>query len=78
MKVNHVIVERDGNWFCARAMEDAAVFTQGKSFDEIICNIREVAELMYEEKDVQVELVVPPEVRTGRLAPRRRTKHVKA
>jgi predicted RNase H-like HicB family nuclease len=66
MKVYHVIVEKDGSWYCARAMEDPAVFTQGKSFDEIIGNIREVAELMYGEKEVQIELIVPPRVSPSR------------
>jgi predicted RNase H-like HicB family nuclease len=62
MKVYHVIVDKDGPWYCAKAMEDPAVFTQARSFDEIIDNIREVAELMYGEKEVQIELVVPPRV----------------
>ncbi|MDB5332658.1 MAG: hypothetical protein JWP03_3809 [Phycisphaerales bacterium] len=65
MKVYHVMVEQEGGWYCARAMEDAAVFTQGRTLDEIIANIREVAALMYDEKNVQVELVVPPGVSTG-------------
>ncbi|HWE92925.1 MAG TPA: hypothetical protein VG269_03055 [Tepidisphaeraceae bacterium] len=65
MKVYHVMVEQEGGWYCARAMEDAAVFTQGRTLDEIIANIREVADLMYDEKNVQVELVVPPSVSTG-------------
>ncbi len=66
MKVYHVMVERDETWYVARALEDGAVFTQGQSFDEIIQNIREVVDLLYREKDVQVELIVPPEVFAGR------------
>ena len=65
MKVYHVMLEREDDWFSASAMEDPAVFTQGKSLDEIIANIREVADLMYGEKDVQVELIVPPGVLAG-------------
>lgn len=63
MKVYHVSVEREGKWFCATAMEDPSVFTQGRSLDEIVENIREVADLLHGEKDVQIELVVPPAVR---------------
>ena len=62
MKVYHVIVEREDDWFVARALEDSGVFTQGRSFDEIVANIREVADLLHGHKDVQIELVVPPEV----------------
>lgn len=62
MRVYHVIVEREDDWYVARALEDSAVFTQGRSFDEIIANIREVAELRYGERHVQIELVIPPEV----------------
>jgi predicted RNase H-like HicB family nuclease len=62
MKVYHVMVAEEDGWFCASAMEDAAVFTQGRTLDEIITNIREVANLMYDETDVQVELIVPPGV----------------
>lgn len=68
MKVYHVIVEKDGPWYCARAMEDPAVFTQGRSLDEIIANIREVAELMHGEKQVQIELVVPPRLAVAKSA----------
>ena len=57
MKVYHVNLEKEDDWYCASAMEDPAVFTQGKTLDEIIVNIREVAELMYGENDVQVELI---------------------
>jgi predicted RNase H-like HicB family nuclease len=62
MKVYHVLVTQEDAWFCASAMEDPAVFTQGRTLDEIITNIREVANLMYDETDVQVELIVPPGV----------------
>ncbi|MDB5291734.1 MAG: hypothetical protein JWL69_2975 [Phycisphaerales bacterium] len=65
MKVYHVMVEQEDGWYCARAMEDSGVFTQGRTLDEIIANIREVAFLMYDEKNVQVELVVPPGVPAG-------------
>jgi predicted RNase H-like HicB family nuclease len=65
MKVYHVIVEREDNWFVARALEDASVFTQGRSLDEITENIREVADLLHGERNVQVELVIPPTVKPG-------------
>ena len=64
MKVYHVIVEQaDDGWLAAHALEDDAVHTQGKTLDELTANVREVAELLYGEKDVQIELVVPSGVR---------------
>jgi predicted RNase H-like HicB family nuclease len=71
MKVYHVIVEREDDWYVARALEDLAIFTQGRSFDEIIANIREVADLLHGQKDVQIELVIPPQVGSGSAAKRR-------
>ena len=70
MRVYHVIVDQEDDWYVASALEDQSVFTQGRTLDEIIANIREVALLLHNEKDVQVELVVPPQV-TARPAPRR-------
>jgi predicted RNase H-like HicB family nuclease len=65
MKVYHVTLQVEDGWYCAQAMEDPAVFTQGRSLDEVTANVREVADLLYGEKDVQVELIVPPSIRIG-------------
>lgn len=60
MKTYHVSVEQaEEGWFAAHAVEDESIHTQGKTLDEIAANIREVAELLYGETEVQVELVVP-------------------
>jgi predicted RNase H-like HicB family nuclease len=60
MKTYHVVVEQaEEGWFAAHALEDDSIHTQGKSLDEVAANIREVAELLRGETDVQVELVVP-------------------
>ncbi|MCH7527882.1 MAG: type II toxin-antitoxin system HicB family antitoxin [Planctomycetes bacterium] len=64
MKVYHVIVEQsDGGWLAAHALEDDSVHTQGKTLDELTANIREVAELLHGDKEIQVELVVPSTVK---------------
>lgn len=62
MRIYHVKVERDGDWFAAEALEDQSVFTQGRSLDEIIVNVREVVRLLYDTADVQVELILPPDL----------------
>ena len=71
MKVYHVIVDREDDWYVARALEDSSVFTQGRSLDEITENIREVADLLHGERNVQVELVIPPAVKPNVTSPRR-------
>lgn len=72
MKVYHVVVSHEDEWYCARALEDSAVFTQARSLDAVIDNIREVALLLYDENKVRAELIVPPDVgsATGKRAPR--------
>jgi predicted RNase H-like HicB family nuclease len=76
MKVYHVIVEQtDDGWLAAHALEDDSVHTQGKTLDEITANIREVAELLCADKEIQVELVVPSAVQ---MSQRRRTGRRKA
>lgn len=66
MKVYHVMVEQaEDGWLAAHALEDDSVHTQGKTLNEIIANIREVARLLNNEKDVQVELVIPSSVKVA-------------
>ena len=65
MKAYRIIVEREDEWYVARALEDTSVFTQGQSLDEITENIREVAKLLRGERNVQVEMVIPPAVKAN-------------
>ena len=66
MKVYHVIVEQaEEGWLAAHALEDDSVHTQGKTLDEVTRNIREVAELLHGDADIQVELVIPPSLKVA-------------
>ena len=66
MKIYHVIVEQaEEGWLAAHALEDDSVHTQGKTLDEVTRNIREVAELLHGDSDVQVELVIPPTLKVA-------------
>jgi predicted RNase H-like HicB family nuclease len=62
MKVYHVAVESSEGWYAAHALEDSSVITQGRTLDEVILNVREVVDLLYGEKAVQVELILPPDL----------------
>ena len=64
MKLYRIAVEQEDEWFCLSAVNDPQVYTQARSLDEAIFMIRDVVELLYGEKHIQVELVVPPDVTT--------------
>jgi predicted RNase H-like HicB family nuclease len=59
MNVLHVKVEQDDGWFIAQGLEEPGVITQGRTLDEIVANVREVVELMFNRKHVDIELLLP-------------------
>lgn len=59
----------DGEYWCARGT-GAAIFTQGKSFEELLANIREAVGLHFEEKvnqgePLQILVLTETEVRSA-------------
>jgi predicted RNase H-like HicB family nuclease len=75
MKVYHIAVQKADGWYAARALEDPAVLTQGRTLDEVVANVRDVVGLLYDEREVQLELILPPVApdprRKRKAAPRR-------
>jgi predicted RNase H-like HicB family nuclease len=65
MKVYHVIMEQSDGWLAAHALEDDSVHTEGKTLDEVTANIREVAEMVCGDTEIQVELVIPSQVKVA-------------
>lgn len=63
MKVLHVKVEQDQGWLIAQGLEEPGVITQGRTIDEIVRNVREVIELMFNRKDVDIELLLPSKLK---------------
>jgi len=61
MKLYHVAVERDDDWYVGRVLERSGVTTQGRTLDELVEMLRDAIELMWSEKDVQLELVLAPQ-----------------
>lgn len=49
-------IQRDGNFFVAQCVEEDSCFTQGKTLQETIRNMREVLELMSDVKNPQLEV----------------------
>ena len=60
MRVLHVHIQQDDGWLVAQGLEEPGVITQGRTLDEIVMNVREVVQLLFGEKDAQLELLVPP------------------
>ncbi len=65
MKLYHVLVEQDENWFIGRVLEREGITTQGRTLDELLFMVRDAIELMWNEKGVQLELFVPGKALTS-------------
>jgi predicted RNase H-like HicB family nuclease len=64
MKLYHVQVEQDEDWLVGRVLEREGVTTQGRSLDELVFMLRDAISLMWNEKNVHLELIVPGGTRT--------------
>jgi hypothetical protein len=81
MKLLHVSVEADDKWLIAQGLEEPAVITQARTLDELLSNIREVVDLLeVGDKDLHIELILPPSVRRSSKRPvlpsRRKTRQL--
>ena len=68
---HRVVIERSEGWYAARLLEDDSCYSQGKTLEEAVDNIREVIELVRGEKKVELELVIPASLKLKN-RPRRR------
>ena len=55
----HVAVELSEGWYATRLLEDDSCYSQGKTLEEAVVNIREVIELVRGEKKVELEVIIP-------------------
>jgi len=78
MKFLHVHIQRDNGWLVAQGLEEPGVITQGRTLDEVDRNVREVVQLMFDEPDVQLELLVPPRTVEGTASKRQRSRKKRA
>jgi predicted RNase H-like HicB family nuclease len=74
MRNLHIQIQRDDAWLIAQALEEPSVITQGRTLDEIVKNVREVVQLMFDETNVQLELLVPSGTFVGSRKPRPRSR----
>jgi predicted RNase H-like HicB family nuclease len=78
MKLYHVQVDQEDEWFIGRVLEREGITTQGRSLDELVFMVRDAIALMWNERDVQLELIVPRRTRTTFERKRRLTRANKA
>ncbi len=57
----------DGEFWCARALGED-IFTQGKSLDELVTNLREAVEVHYGEDQALPQVLLLSEVQLGNAA----------
>ena len=60
MNVYHVTVQREGKLYIGRVLERKGMTTQGRTLDELADRLRDAIKALWAEKDVQLELVLPP------------------
>jgi predicted RNase H-like HicB family nuclease len=65
MKFYHVRVEQDEGWFIGHVLERDGITTQGRSLDELLFMVRDAIELMWGEKNVELEMYVPRDALTS-------------
>jgi len=65
MKLYHVIVEQEDDWFVGRVLEREGITTQGRSLDELLFMVRDAIELMWNEKGVDLEFLMPAKAVTS-------------
>jgi hypothetical protein len=58
--------EENEKYYCIECLNDPALYTQARSMDEVVMMARDVVAAMYEfdKKDILIELVIPPDVKT--------------
>jgi predicted RNase H-like HicB family nuclease len=66
VKVYHVDVVQDDGWYVGRVLDRPGVTTQGKTLDELVFMLRDAVELMWNERNVHLELIISPKVRGRR------------
>ncbi len=59
MKLYHVAIEQENEWFIARVLERPGVTTQGRTLDELVFMVRDAIAQMWDEHEVQLELILP-------------------
>lgn len=59
MNVYHVKIEAEDDWYVLELVEDPSIYSQARTLDEAVLMIRDVLALVRDEKDAELQLIVP-------------------
>ncbi len=62
MKLYHVAVEQEDEWYIGRVLERGGVTTQGRTLDELVFMLRDAIQTLWDEKNVQLDLYLTPDI----------------
>lgn len=63
MTLYHVSIEQEDGWFIGRVLERHGITTQGQTLDELVFMTRDAIAQMWDEHDVQLEMILPATVK---------------
>jgi predicted RNase H-like HicB family nuclease len=62
MKLYHVAVQKEDDWYVGRVLERPGITTQGRTLDELVLMVRDAIETLWRERDVQLELFLAADI----------------
>ena len=62
VKIYHIQIEADDEWYVLNAVEDEAVFSQARTLDEAVLMMRKVLAKRRGDKDAELRLLVPADL----------------
>lgn len=62
MSVYHIRFEVEDDWYILQADEDEGVFSQARTLDEAVVMIRDVLDLMKDERHAELRLIIPADL----------------
>jgi len=75
MKMYHVAIQKEDDWYVGRVLERPGITTQGRTLDELVLMVRDAIETLWRERNVQLELLLTFEAKPQ---PRRGTRQRRA
>lgn len=62
MKVYHIQLVPEDDWYHVQAVEDESIFSQARTLDEAVLMIRDVLELVKGETNAELRLIIPSDL----------------
>jgi predicted RNase H-like HicB family nuclease len=65
MKLYHIAIEQEKDWYIGRVLERPGITTQGQTLDELVFMMRDAIRELWDEVDVSLELMVSPAMKVA-------------